>query len=110
MALRSDGGLISVITTGDQSQVVLKSGEPGDAETFQWTENPYGDLILMSLVTHRHLRLAPDKGAINADHPGPLPNRKDGACFTWQAVAESAQLVPSAANPAITASVRVSAE
>lgn len=81
VALQSGNNFISV--TGPE-QVTLKTGRPADSETFQWTENVYGDLILMSLVTHRHLRINPQSGAITADHPGPKPDRKDGSCFIWK--------------------------
>ncbi len=84
VALQSGNGFVSI--TGPEGPVTLKAGEPGDAETFQWMENVYGDLILMSLLTHRYLRVAPDSGVITVDHPGPLPDRKDGSCFTWQTV------------------------
>lgn len=81
-ALECDSGFLSAASL-DGSKVILKKGEPGDAETFQWTENVYGDLILISLASHRHLRLDKDTGAVTADWPGPKPDRKDGSCLTW---------------------------
>ncbi len=81
VALQWGSRFISV--AGREGPVGLKAGEPGDAETFQWIENVYGDLILMCLRTHCYLRVTPDNH-ITVGHPGPLPDRKDGSCFTWQ--------------------------
>ena len=83
VALRTPSGYVSVDTAGGASRVTLERGEPGDAETFQWIETPYGDLALLSLATHRYLRLDPATGALTADHPGPEPGRADGAQFGW---------------------------
>jgi beta-xylosidase len=84
VALQAESGFISVTSSEGRGEVGLKKGEPGNAETFQWTENVYGDLTLLSLATHRHLRLEPGSGAVFADSPGPKPNRKDGSCFVWR--------------------------
>jgi xylan 1,4-beta-xylosidase len=78
--------LFSVTAPGNKGQVTLKTGQPTDAETFQWTENVYGDLMLLSLITHRHIRIDPEDRAITADHPGPLPDRKDGSCLIWETI------------------------
>ncbi len=80
VALRAEGGWL-VGVAGDR--VGLVRGDVSAATSFQWTETVYGDLILMSLVTHRHLRIAPGSGVISADHPGPAPDRGDGSCFEW---------------------------
>lgn len=84
VALQTENGYLSVDTEGEQNRVVLKSGDPTQAETYQWMENVYGDLILMSLATHRFLCAAKDGDAVSADHPGPLPDRCDGSCFVWE--------------------------
>jgi beta-xylosidase len=84
VALQWGDKFISVAAPGGKGQVTLRAGRPTDAETFQWAENVYGDLILLSLATHRHLRVDPGSGVITADHPGPRPDRKDGSCFTWK--------------------------
>jgi beta-xylosidase len=83
VALQSGDGFISVTEPGNEGQVTLKTGLPTDAETFQWTENVYGDLMLLSLSTDRHIRINPESRAVTADHPGPKPDRKDGSCLTW---------------------------
>ena len=80
VALRTPSGYVSVDTAG---RVTLKRGAAADAETFQWIETPYGDLALLSLVTHGYLRIDPSTGAPSADHPGPEPGRADGAQFGW---------------------------
>ena len=83
VALRADDGrLIGVV----DDRVALVRGEIAAATTYQWTETVYGDLILMSLATHRHLRINPESGAISADHPGPAPDRSDGSCFDWNSL------------------------
>jgi xylan 1,4-beta-xylosidase len=84
VALQWGDKFVSVAAPGGKGQVTLRSGRPTDSETFQWTETPYGDLILLSLVTRRHLRVDPGSRAVSADHPGPQPDRKDGSCFGWK--------------------------
>jgi hypothetical protein len=83
VSLRTPSGYVSVDTAGASSRVDLRRGTPGDAETFQWIETPYGDLALMSLATHRYLRIDPSSGTLSADHPGPEPGRSDGSQFVW---------------------------
>ncbi|WP_146403205.1 family 43 glycosylhydrolase [Planctomycetes bacterium CA13] len=92
VALKSGDRFVSVTKTDRGSGVSLKECQPGDSETFQWTENPYGDLILMSILTHRHLRVGP-ANQITADHPGPQPSRKDGSCFVWTRASDMKQMV-----------------
>lgn len=87
VALQSEAGYVSVTAPGGTGQVLVRECEPTDAETFQWTETPYGDLILLSLLTHRHLRVAAGSGAVAADHPGPSTDRLDGSCFSWSILA-----------------------
>jgi beta-xylosidase len=79
VALRTAAGFVSVSSS---AAAALRPGEPGDGETFQWTENVYGDVMLLSLSTHRYLRVESGSGSLFADHPGPKPGRKDGSCFT----------------------------
>jgi hypothetical protein len=88
VALRARAGFVSVTSTGGAGAVVLRPGEPGEGGSFQWTENVYGDVMLLSLATHRHLRVEPLTGSVSADHPGPKPDRKDGSCLTWRAAAK----------------------
>lgn len=79
----SDGRYFTVTGLGPDGQVSLQRSAPGDAATFQWTEMQRGDLLLLSLVSHRHLRVAPD-GQLRADEPGAQYDRKNGASFAWQ--------------------------
>lgn len=82
VALRAGAGFLSVDSSDAAGTAALRAGEPDDGETFQWTENVYGDVMLLSLATHRYLRVEPGSGAVSADHPGAKPDRKDGSCFT----------------------------
>jgi beta-xylosidase len=86
IALQSAGGFISVAASSDSRQVIVVTDAPTAAETFQWTETPYGDLMLLALATHRHLRVDPHTGIVSADQPGPLPDRSDGSCWRWSMV------------------------
>lgn len=85
----SGGGFVSVSASGDAGEVKLQPGEPGDAETFQWEDLQRGDILLLSLATHRYVRADPDNaGSVSANHPGPRPDRKDGSCFSWKTIAK----------------------
>ena len=75
-----DGRFVSASPTGDKLTLVAHA--PTDAETFQWVDLQRGDLMLMSLATHRYLRARPDGPAV-ANHVGPRPDRRDGSCFAW---------------------------
>jgi beta-xylosidase len=83
VALQSGAAWVSVDAQGG---VGVRKGQPGTAESFQWIETPTGELVLMSLVTHRFLRVDPATHAVRADSPGPVPDGSDGVRFTWSAV------------------------
>ena len=55
----------------------------GRGETFQWIEPFTGEVVLLSLTTHRYVRADPS-GALIADSPGPHPNGRDGV--RWRTV------------------------
>ncbi|WP_224702678.1 glycoside hydrolase family 43 protein [Devosia aquimaris] len=76
--LRHADGPLSVTAGG----VVSVGGLPGSATEFQWVETPTGELILMSLATHRYLRIH-DDGMVRADSPGPRPDGLDGVRFRF---------------------------
>ena len=79
-----DGGLVSVGGEGGAGAVVVKKvAKPGNAETFQWVELR-GDILLLSVATHRYLRVPTVPGPVSADHQGGSPDRKDGSYLTWQ--------------------------
>lgn len=82
VALGSGGSYLTVDADGG---VGLSSGKPGVRQSFQWSETPTGELVLMSLATHRYLRIDPATGAMSADSPGPEPDGRDGVRFTWSA-------------------------
>jgi beta-xylosidase len=84
VALRSRAGFLAVAPNGDAIRVVARTGGLSDAEKFQWVETPYGDVALLSLATHRYLRIDTATGTVSADHPGPVPGRDDGAQFRWR--------------------------
>ncbi len=81
VALRSGSGLVTVTSNG---QLTVRPGVPGPAETFQWIETFTGELILMSLASHRYVRVDRDSGVLLADSPGPHPNGRDGVRWEWQ--------------------------
>jgi len=84
VALQKSGEFVSVAPDGSVS---LKGGTPETAEIFQWIETFTGDLTLMSLSTHRYLRIDFNTGALWADSPGPEPNGPEGVRFDWKQVA-----------------------
>jgi xylan 1,4-beta-xylosidase len=83
----STGRFVTVNGLGENGRVSLEYGRPDrEAQSFQWTEMPYGDLLLLSLASHRHLRTDLATGELLADEPGAQFDRKNGASFTWRVV------------------------
>ena len=82
VALRAGDKYVSVGPAGAGARVGLRAGRPGDSETFQWTENVYGDLNLLSLTSHRTFASISQEEA-SSDSPGPKPDRRDGSCLVW---------------------------
>jgi hypothetical protein len=86
VALRAGTRYLSVTRPSDSTSLIaLRAGSPGDGETFQWMETMYGDLVLMSVSTHRYLRLEPD-GRVSGDSRGPEPDPNDGTALRWRVV------------------------
>jgi hypothetical protein len=84
VALRAENRYVSVTSLTDSTSAVsLRAGPPGDGETFQWMETPYGDLILMSLRTHRYLRIERD-GTVTGDGLGAEPDPDDPVLLRWR--------------------------
>jgi hypothetical protein len=81
VALRCARGWVSVLQSGDVS--VRPAAAAGPSETFQWIETFTGELTLLSLSTHRYLRVD-GTGVLRADSPGPHPNRRDGVRWDWR--------------------------
>jgi xylan 1,4-beta-xylosidase len=86
IALQSElgGGFVTVTGDGKMSEVRIQGDDAGDVSTFQWQDMMRGDLMLMSLKTHRYLFVDPYAGSLcSADCRGPRPDRKDGSCYAW---------------------------
>lgn len=67
----------------------IEKEEKGDASLFQWQDMLQGDLMLMSLATHKYLFADPNARSLSsADAPGTRPDRKDGSCFVWKLVTD----------------------
>jgi beta-xylosidase len=81
VALKSGPGFVSV---GSDGRLAIAAAAPGPSETFQWIETFTGELVLLSLATHRYLRFDAEKGELRADSPGPHPNRRDGVRYQWR--------------------------
>jgi len=81
-----DGKYVSVGGEGKSGAVTVKSGKPGDAETFQWIDLQRGDTLFLSLATDRYVVAPKEPGVVAADHAGPAPDRKDGSRFAWKMV------------------------
>ena len=91
IALQSitDSGYVTVKGLGGMAEVRIEKQEKGDASLFQWEDMLQGDLMLMSLSTHRYLFADPfARSLASADSPGTRPDRKDGSCFVWQEALE----------------------
>jgi xylan 1,4-beta-xylosidase len=71
------------VSVSEEGAVHLAAGTPGKAQSFQWIETPTGEVVLMSLVNHRFLRVDPASGVARADSPGPQSDGKDGVRFQW---------------------------
>lgn len=97
IALQSvaDNGYVTVTGFGEMAEVRIEKEEKGDASVFQWQDMLKGDLMLMSLKTHRYLFADPfARSLCSADSPGARPDRKGGSCFAWE-------LVPDIEIPAV---------
>lgn len=83
----TNGGWVTVVGSGGMAEVRIEKEEQGDASLFQWQDMLEGDIMLMSLSTHRYLFADPyQKNLCSANAPGARPDRKDGSCFFWQVI------------------------
>lgn len=89
VALQSvaDGRLITVTGLGEKGRVTLDHALGDDSQSFQWTEMPRGGLLLLSLTSHRQLRINSGQNTVTADARGARADRKNGCSFTWRVVA-----------------------
>jgi ABC-type transporter Mla MlaB component len=81
----ADGRFVTVTGLGADGRVSIAAQREGDQQVFQWSEMPLGDLLFLSIESHRHLRALPD-GVVQADEPGAQFDRRNGASFDWQEV------------------------
>jgi xylan 1,4-beta-xylosidase len=82
-------GFVTVVGTGAMADVRIEKEEKGEASLFQWQDMLRGDLMLMSIKTHRYLFVDPfARSLTSADSPGTRPDRKDGSCFSWRIVGQ----------------------
>jgi hypothetical protein len=89
IALQADdgSGLVTVTGAGEAGDLKLIKADAGDAATFQWQQMESGDIMLLSLATHRGIAVdALANGLVNAQSRGASPDRKNGASFQWEAV------------------------
>lgn len=73
------------VSVGSSGLVGLAKDGAGINETFQWIELERGDLVLLSLSTHRYLNVD-GQGRVNALAAVPSPTRKDGTSFIWEQI------------------------
>lgn len=71
------------LTVDRRGAVRMSRVNRADAQRFQWSETPTGEIVLMSLATNRYLRVDPETGALKADAAGPEPYGQDGVRFSW---------------------------
>jgi xylan 1,4-beta-xylosidase len=71
------------LSIDDVGEASLTRAKPGLGESFQWIETPNGDLVLLSLRTHRYLRIDPQTRKLDATSVGPRPDGADGVRFAW---------------------------
>jgi hypothetical protein len=80
VALQSEHGRLGI---DDDGAATLDARAPAEAQAFQWIETPTGELVLMSLRTHKFLRVDPRTRQLAADSATPLPDNSDGTRFIW---------------------------
>ena len=78
VALQSaaDNRVVGVTGVGADSHVVMETPRPDDSQLFQWMEMPRGDLLLLSLGSHRYLQINQD-GTVAAKAPGAQSQRQN---------------------------------
>jgi xylan 1,4-beta-xylosidase len=78
------GGYLTVVGAGLAADVRVASRESAGS-LFMWQDLLRGQAMLMSLLTHRYLGLAPGSGEpYSADRPGTRPDRRDGVVLEWR--------------------------
>jgi xylan 1,4-beta-xylosidase len=84
LSAEDGSGFVAVTGLGATGDVRLVPNERDPATAFQWQDMLRGDVMLMSLVTHRYLQALPNAGElVSADSAGAQPDRNEGSCFVW---------------------------
>jgi hypothetical protein len=77
--------LVTVTGAGEAGDVKLERIDRGAAATFQWQQMESGDIMLLSLATHRYLAVESQAGNLaSAEARGAEPDRGNGAAFEWR--------------------------
>jgi xylan 1,4-beta-xylosidase len=84
----ADGsGLVAITGVGGMGDVRVLKDPSYNASSFQWQDMLRDEVMLLSLVTHRHIYAEPNgRELTSADSPGARPGRKEGSCFRWAEV------------------------
>lgn len=81
----SDGGYVTVTGLGGPADVKVLPHLDPERSSFQWNHMMQGDVLLMSLATHRYLTASSHVGGLaSADSPGADPDRQGGATFLYE--------------------------
>src|SRR5690606_16522965 len=79
-------GFLTVVGIGLSADVRLLPEHPVDSR-FMWQDLLRGELMLLSMKTHRYLGILPGSGEpYGADRPGTRPDRRDGTVLVWRRV------------------------
>ncbi|HYD85183.1 MAG TPA: glycoside hydrolase, partial [Opitutus sp.] len=80
-------GIVAVTGVGGLGDVRVQKSPGETASSFQWQDMLRDEVMLLSVVTQRHIHAEPQSGGLaSADSPGARPGRKDGTCFRWEEV------------------------
>lgn len=87
LQVEDGSGTVAVSGVGGLGDVRVLPSPDEHASSFQWQDLQRDEVMLLSLVTHRHVHADPQIGGLaSADSPGARPGRKDGTCFRWEEV------------------------
>lgn len=80
-------GIVAVTGVGGMGDVRVLKSPDSTASSFQWQDMMRNEVMLLSLVTNRHVQAKPNSGELtSADSPGARPGHKEGATFRWEVV------------------------
>ncbi|HLP18374.1 MAG TPA: family 43 glycosylhydrolase, partial [Bacteroidota bacterium] len=79
-------GFLTVVGVGMAGDVRMTK-EESEGSVFQWQDMLHHQCMLLSVKTNRFVGVIPETGdPYSANHPGTLPDRKDGTVLTWSVV------------------------